>query len=64
MEPPEVADILEELSLVDRMPGFRSPPGDRGSEVFAYFELARNLTNECARQLAGISPGDRTDAPG
>jgi magnesium transporter len=67
MQPPEVADVLEELSPVDRMLGFRSLPRDRGSEVFAYLEpakqneLAHHLTNEDARQiLADISPDDRT----
>lgn len=64
---PELADLLETLDPKDRMLAFRALPRAQASEVFSYFEPAKQnelvlqLTNEDARQiLSDLTPDDRT----
>lgn len=66
-QPPEIADLMEELQKEDRILLYRALPRRLAAEVFSHIDsehqdsLIRELADEDARHLlANLSPDDRT----
>jgi len=67
IEPPDIAELLEDIPIEQAVVLFRLLPRDKGAEVFSYLpverqeELVHSLTNEQVQQIfRRMSPDDRT----